>query len=195
MGLRGPEKGKMNRQGIAKLVRNIVEEGKFYGYEVDQNASPADVILDELIRTNAAVQFIQSQMQDNWNPELVELRQEVYGEQGVSVVDTEEARWLEVYGRERDRLVKVAKVAHDMGIDERRIELAERQAQMMFTVINGLVDAMGLTAEQKQLVPKLLPTLIRQASLPSVAETKGWSEDWSQPGAGEVKDPHYIHGQ
>ncbi len=175
----GPPKGRINRQGIQKAVRNVVETARFYGYDVDENASPADIILDELIRTNAAVQFIQSQMEGTWDPELVELREEVIGEQGVSVVETEEARWLAVYQNERDRLVRVAKVAHDMGIDERRIELAERQAQIMFTVINGLVEAMGLTDEQRALVPKLMPTLIQQAAIP--AKRNDWTEDWSVP--------------
>lgn len=182
MGERGPKKGTINRQGIQKFVRNTVEQAKFYGYEVDENASPTDIVLDELIRTNAAVQFIQSQMEGNWEAELVELTDTVVTENGASTVSTEKAAWLDVYGRERDRLVKTAKIAHDMGIDAKRIELAERQAQMMYTVINGLVDAMELSYEQKQLVPKLLPTLIRQAAIPQTVESRGWSEDWSTPG-------------
>ena len=184
MGKAGPPKGRMNRQGIQKMVRNTVETARFYGYDVDENASPVDIILDELIRTNAAVQFIQSQIEEHWPAMLIPLSEVVERGDATIVADTDEARWLQVYQNERDRLVKVAKTAHDMGIDARRIELAERQAQMMFTVINGLVDAMQLSAEQKALVPQLLPTLIRQAALPSVAETKGWSEDWSTPGAG-----------
>lgn len=183
MGERGPKKGVANRQGIQRMVRNIVETARLHGYEVDENASPAEIVLDELIRTNAAVQLMERRVATDWDtPELAELTDIVVTENGASTVTTEHAAWLDVLGKERDRLVKVAKMAHDMGIDEKRIQLAERQAEMMYTVINGLVDAMNLSNEQRAMIPNLLPTLIRQAAIPKTLEQKGWSEDWSTPG-------------
>ncbi len=41
----------------------------------------------------------------------------------------------ETYSEERDRLSRMAKLAHDAGIDERRVRLAEDQAQLIATVL------------------------------------------------------------
>jgi hypothetical protein len=49
---------------------------------------------------------------------------------------------LDVYGDERDRLVRFAKLASDAGVDERRIELAEQQGALVATGLRGILDAM-----------------------------------------------------
>ncbi len=45
--------------------------------------------------------------------------------------------------QERDRCVRYAKTAHDMGIAEQQIALAERQGAMLAAVISGLARALG----------------------------------------------------
>ncbi|MFI7461859.1 hypothetical protein [Nonomuraea sp. NPDC049646] len=44
-------------------------------------------------------------------------------------------------GLERDRVVKYAKVAHDMGIAEQQVRIAEQYGQMLADVIRGSLDA------------------------------------------------------
>lgn len=44
--------------------------------------------------------------------------------------------------QERDRVVRFAKTAHDMGIAEQQIRLAEQTGQMFATVINEIVRAL-----------------------------------------------------
>lgn len=55
-----------------------------------------------------------------------------------------------------ERAHRLAKVNLDAGIDQRRIKLAEAQAGQMFAVFTRVLNALGLTAEQKAMVPGLL---------------------------------------
>lgn len=57
--------------------------------------------------------------------------------------------WVELYGQERDRLVRMAKVAHDMGIEERRLVLAERVGGLMADLLRGVLDELDLTDAQQ----------------------------------------------
>lgn len=58
---------------------------------------------------------------------------------------------------ERDRCVRYAKVAHDMGIADREIRLAEAQGQMLAAVISRILDALDLSAAQRALVSTVVP--------------------------------------
>lgn len=58
---------------------------------------------------------------------------------------------------ERDRCVRYAKVAHDMGIADREIRLAEAQGAMLAGVISRILDALELTPGQRALVATVVP--------------------------------------
>lgn len=64
--------------------------------------------------------------------------------------------------QERDRCVKYAKVAADMGIAERQISLAENQGEAMVGMVKRILDALGLTPEQRQLVSVVVPQEFRR---------------------------------
>jgi hypothetical protein len=64
--------------------------------------------------------------------------------------------------QERERCVKFAKVAHDMGIAERQINLAEKQGEAMVGMVKRILDALALTPEQKQLVSVVVPQEFRR---------------------------------
>lgn len=55
-----------------------------------------------------------------------------------------------------ERAHRLAKVNMDAGIDQRRMRLAEAQAGQMHQVFTRVLAGLGLTAEQKALVPQLL---------------------------------------
>lgn len=57
---------------------------------------------------------------------------------------------VQLEAQERDRVVRFAKVAHDMGIAERQTELAKAQADMMQTVVLAVFERVGLTPTQQQ---------------------------------------------
>lgn len=62
---------------------------------------------------------------------------------------------------ERDRCVRFAKTAHDMGIAEQQIRLAEGQGQLLAEVIRRILGALELTAEQQGLVATVVPRELR----------------------------------
>lgn len=79
------------------------------------------------------------------------------GKDGITYVQTEEVRALVMLeAAERDRVVKYAKTAHDMGISDRLTSLAERWGDIVASRIAVMLDALGLTEDQQALVPGLL---------------------------------------
>jgi hypothetical protein len=62
---------------------------------------------------------------------------------------------------ERDRTVRYAKAAHDMGIADREIRLAEAQGLMLAQAVSRILDALELTAAQRALVPQVVPGVLR----------------------------------
>lgn len=88
---------------------------------------------------------------------LIGYRYGAAGKDGVVYVQSEEIRALVVLeAQERDRVVKFAKTAHDMGISERTTALAERWGDVVATRISLLLEALSLTPAQTALVPHLL---------------------------------------
>lgn len=63
---------------------------------------------------------------------------------------------VQLEASERDRVVKFAKTAHDMGIAERQTELAKAQADMLYVVVLAVLDRVGLSAEQRALAQSVL---------------------------------------
>lgn len=58
---------------------------------------------------------------------------------------------------ERDRCVRYAKVAADMGIADREIRLAEAQGAMLAGVISRILDSLELSPSQRALVATVVP--------------------------------------
>ena len=58
---------------------------------------------------------------------------------------------------ERDRVVKFAKTAHDMGIAEEQVRILDTYAAQVTGLINRILDGLGLTPEQRQLVSTVVP--------------------------------------
>jgi len=71
---------------------------------------------------------------------------------------------VDLEAQERDRCVKFAKVAHDMGIAEREVKLAEQQGQLLAMVINNVLGDLSLTVEQQQLVPTVVQARLMEAT-------------------------------
>lgn len=62
--------------------------------------------------------------------------------------------------KERDRCVRFAKVAHDMGVADREIRLAEAQGALLAGAISRILDALSLTTAQRALVPTVVPEVL-----------------------------------
>jgi hypothetical protein len=79
------------------------------------------------------------------------------GKDGNIYAQSEEVRALvALESQERDRVVRYAKTAHDMGISDRLTGLAERWGDVVATRITLMLDALDLTPEQSIKVPALI---------------------------------------
>lgn len=63
--------------------------------------------------------------------------------------------------RASDRLATYAAAALRAGVDERRVQLAERQGALVADAIQRVLDALNLTPEQLELVPTVVPQMLR----------------------------------
>jgi hypothetical protein len=61
---------------------------------------------------------------------------------------------------ERDRCVRFAKAAHDMGIADREIRLAEAQGALLAGAISRILDGLELSPSQRALVPRVVPGVL-----------------------------------
>lgn len=62
---------------------------------------------------------------------------------------------------ERDRCVRYAKAAHDMGIAEAQVKIAEGQGRLLAEVIRRVLDRLELTDQQRAQVPLIVPGELR----------------------------------
>ena len=63
--------------------------------------------------------------------------------------------------RASDRLAAYAQAALKAGVDERRVQLAERQGALVADVIRAVLDRLHLTDDQWALVPTVVPEQLR----------------------------------
>ena len=130
----------------------------------EEHKSPVDILLEEVQRTAAIVHWIESKMRD-WADELIDLQETHPGQFSTTVAATNEALWYAVYQRERAHLAKVAKLAIDAGIDERKVQLAEAQTDIMVRIIDAAFDRLELSNEQAAKVPTILGEVIRESRM------------------------------
>jgi hypothetical protein len=64
--------------------------------------------------------------------------------------------WITTKQGAVDRLARYAKMALDAGVEERRVQLGERRAEIIATVILAVVGQLVMSAEQRARVPALL---------------------------------------
>lgn len=152
--------GGLTKQSNTKALRErLIEQAKvdemIYGSPVEQ-IDPGEAIMQELARTAGHVQWLFEQLQVE-EAELVEsgesrskvLKQYTKLGQTPSV-------YIDLYFRERQHLMQVAKTASSMGIAERSIRLAEEQGRLLANVIQGFITDMELTPEQMVRAPEIM---------------------------------------
>lgn len=146
------------RETMAKAVRTL-------GLPID--IDPGKALLDEIHWTAGHVAWLRDKVQELEAEDLVwgkEKHEDGVGPQGVVDVTTEKADpnvWYQLYLKEREHLAKVCSLALRAGIEERKVKLAESQGLLVADVIRRILGALGLTPEQQQLVPEIVPRELR----------------------------------
>lgn len=72
--------------------------------------------------------------------------------------------WLELLDKWHKNLVSAAFTAIKAGIEERRVQLAEREGELFAGAIRQILDSLHLTPEQESLVPEVVPRILRSIS-------------------------------
>ena len=116
-------------------------------FGLPRQVDPHTALLEELHRAAGAVEWLQAVVAD--------LKQSQVGGESV---------WVKLWAEERERLVKVAKTCVDVGIEERRVRLAEQAGAQLAAVVRAVLDRLGLSDEQRVLALTVVPEEFRRLS-------------------------------
>jgi hypothetical protein len=128
-------------------------------YGLPREIDPHAALLEELHRTAGHVAWLgqiiaSGKMAVEQSPtrkaRTVKLDQDVFGGgQQPSV-------WVELYHRERKHFADVAKTCIAVGIEERRVQIAEQQGQLLAEVIRGVLTDLGVVGRPE------VPAVVRK---------------------------------
>jgi hypothetical protein len=107
--------------------------------------APEDALLWAVRLSAGAVTWLRAQVErgDDWGAAPLQLRDEKKDK-----LERVKQNWFEVYGEERDRLARTAKMAVDAGIARRQVELAEAEANFVYTGLMTALRAIKATPAQ-----------------------------------------------
>jgi hypothetical protein len=119
-------------------------------YGLPREVDPHTALLEELHRTAGVVAWLGtkvSQLEED----------DAHGPVGGSDHPRHEAHvWIRMYAEERGHLARVAKTCVDVGIEERRVRLAEQQGELLAQAIRNVLVDLGV-ADHPQ-----APTVVRR---------------------------------
>ncbi|WP_210651324.1 hypothetical protein [Nocardioides sp. SYSU D00065] len=138
-------------------------------FGLPREVDPHTALLEELHRTAGAVQWLGAIVADLEREAITWGRvKETHGtqlEKGTDNGTTNAAAvnvWVRLWQEERDRLAKVAKTCVDVGIEERRVRLAESAGQQLAAVIRSVLDRLELSDGQRSLALRVVPDELRR---------------------------------
>lgn len=149
------------------LEREALVAAEAFG--LPREVDPHTALLEELHRAAGAVQWLGAVVADLDRQDIVWGKvKETHGtqlEKGTDNGTTKAAAvnvWVTLWQAERDRLAKVAKTCVDVGIEERRVRLAESAGQQLASVIRAVLDRLELSDGQRVLALQVVPDELRR---------------------------------
>lgn len=158
------------KHAMEQAARKAVET-----YGLPRDISPTDALLEEVRYSAGHVAWLREKVAELEANELVwGVTEEVdRGSGEFAGVDTTRSAsvnmWLDLYFRERKHLLDLTKTAISVGIEERRVRLAEAQGALMNDVIRRILARLSLTADQSKLLPVVVPEELRRAAAMAAA--------------------------
>lgn len=127
--------------------RELEQAAKRFGLATD--VSPAVALIEEVRRTAGIVAYLESKVSSLSEQELVygisRVETTSGGQDGESktkrVLEARPSIWYEMLLRERRHLVEASSAAVRAGVEQRQIELAERDALLVSDVVRRILDA------------------------------------------------------
>ena len=160
--------GCMPNNRIAAMEQQARKAVETYG--LPRDISPTDALLEEVRYSAGHVAWLRAKVAELEAADLVwGVTEEVdKGATEFAGIDTTHAAtvnmWLELYFRERKHLLDLTKTAISVGIEERRVRLAEAQGSLMNDVIRRILARLSLTPDQSSLLPVVVPAELRRAA-------------------------------
>lgn len=158
--------GGKSPQALAAAKRRLEEaeaEKAVVSLGVRRDVMPGDALLEEVQWTAGHVAFLRGKVQELEDKELVwgktKYKENLDGFEVTEAAAT--SVWYDLYERERKHLVQVCTAALKAGVEERRVRLAESQGQQVAAVIQRVLDGLGLSPGQLELVPTVVPAALR----------------------------------
>lgn len=107
-------------------------------YGLAREVDPHTALLEELYRTAGHVAWLGEQV-------AALERDKLHGPVGDALHPRQEPSvWIRLYQEERAQLARVAKTCVDVGIEERRVRVAEEQGALFAQVIRGILEDLGV---------------------------------------------------
>lgn len=129
-------------QARAAAARNVAQAAALAAvatYGLPAEVDPLDALLGELHRTAGHVAWL--------NAEVARLQSVITtGAFGVQVIDAT----VQLYQSERRHLSKVAADCLRAGVEERRVQLAERQGELVAEVIRAVLSDLGVDPSSEE---------------------------------------------
>lgn len=151
-----------DRRQAEEKAREALET---YGRPID--TTPTEALLEEVRWTAGHVAWLRERVREleqqtlTWG--VTEKVDKTAGE--FPGVDTTHGAtpnvWLDLYQRERKHLVDVCKASIAAGIEERRVQLAEQQGNLLAEVIRKILGELDLSPQQQEKVPEVVPRHLR----------------------------------
>jgi hypothetical protein len=145
------------RNGIRK-AQNLMAIAATETYGLPIQTTAHEALEHELYRTAGHVAWLQMKIAEADESDLTER----VGGGGGGLPGIEPSVWLKLYAQERDHLTKIAKVCHDVGIDERRTLIAEQQGQLLAQAVQGILLEFGLANDPR--APQIVRKYLYQAA-------------------------------
>jgi hypothetical protein len=137
--------------------RKMREVGTLYG-EDSKSSDPAEILLQEIRRTAGHIEWLRDQIKLSdpvtfvhslW---LVRRQSGYINPKEIDMTDFSDAGalWVDLYLQERKHLAQICRTALAAGIEERRVRLAERQAEHLGRAVMGMLGDLGIDPEDEE---------------------------------------------
>ena len=140
---------RMHGGSSPQAKRKAVERGIIAGarkrLNIPEHVDPKAALAAELGRTQAWVEWLESQVDTVTDESLIWGRTRTVDKEGGEETTTEAkpSIWYQMAKDERKHLLLVAREAHAAGVEDRRVQLEERQARQSLELLRGALEALG----------------------------------------------------
>lgn len=150
----------------AKAAANVAREEAakaLAGFGVLRPVDPAHALLEEVWRSAALVAMYEGIVAALDHADLVwgVVKRKDGGDDRGTTWQAAPNVWLSLLNEERDRLAARCVAALKAGLEERQVQLAEREGELIAVVINGILGDLRLSEAQQQLARTVVPRHLR----------------------------------